>query len=225
MEKVKLHLFSGYSPQRMILKENAVPSQFSWTQPDFESSKKRKARVEERNAKRLKVEEEKTQAAAELESLESFLCDPSDLCADIVVEHDGPTEIETQTHRTETCEVFAQTDESEMRKMRMSNELISREDFRKDPKGLLFYTGFSSVDTVYNILFSLGPGVHHLNFWNNVKPSLPVHDQLFLVLTKLRTYRTNYELHSMFRASESDIYAILITWLHFMSLQWREIYL
>lgn len=37
-----------------------------------------------------------------------------------------------------------------------------------------------------------------LNYYNNINPKLPVYDQLFLVLVKLRTYRTNYELHRMF---------------------------
>ena len=54
-------------------------------------------------------------------------------------------------------------------------------------------------------------------------PNLPVKDQFLLTLMKLRQYTSNYELSRMFKICESDIYNVFVTWVRFMSLQWREI--
>ena len=48
-------------------------------------------------------------------------------------------------------------------------------------------------------------------------------DQFFLTLVKLRQYKPNYELSMMFQISETEVYSIIVTWVRFMALQWREI--
>ncbi len=64
---------------------------------------------------------------------------------------------------------------------------------------------------------------YKLNYIRWIKPSMPVADQLFMTFIKLREYNPNFELSVMFKVSESQVYNIALTWLKFMSLQWREI--
>ena len=56
-----------------------------------------------------------------------------------------------------------------------------------------------------------------------MKPKLDARDQFFLTLIKVQQYKCNFELSRIFGICESDVYRIFVTWIRFMSLQWREI--
>ena len=123
-----------------------------------------------------------------------------------------------QTDRTEVSHADTQTDQSDVSDLGR----MSVDNFRRDPEGMKFYTGLDSYSTFVNVLASLGPASYRLNYVYS-KPSIQVQDQLFLTIIKCRLYKTNFELSRMFRITESEVYCIIVTWLRFMSLQWREI--
>ncbi len=99
---------------------------------------------------------------------------------------------------------------------------ISIDHFIHDPEGVKLYTGIEDFSTFMDVLASLGPAAYHLNYLYG-NPSIDVKDQLFLALMKCRMYKTNVELSRMFRISDTEVYSIFITWIRFMSLQWKEV--
>ncbi|CAC5357652.1 unnamed protein product [Mytilus coruscus] len=52
---------------------------------------------------------------------------------------------------------------------------------------------------------------------------LSVENQFFLTLIKLRQHKTNFELSRLFNISETAVVNIWVTWVNFMSRQWREV--
>lgn len=52
---------------------------------------------------------------------------------------------------------------------------------------------------------------------------MSVENQFFLTLIKLRRHKTNFELSRLFNISETSVINIWVTWINFMSRQWREI--
>jgi len=91
------------------------------------------------------------------------------------------------------------------------------------PSSRLLYRIRELHSILSTALASLGPAAFSLNYFNNVQPHLTVIDQFFLCLVKLRTYKPNFELSRLFRICESEVYSIFVTWVRFMSVQWREI--
>lgn len=77
-------------------------------------------------------------------------------------------------------------------------DLMCIDDFIQNPKGLQFFTGLDNYSIFVTVLSSLGPVAYQLNYLYDKKSSLTVPNQLLLVLVKLRTYRTNYELSFSF---------------------------
>ena len=88
---------------------------------------------------------------------------------------------------------------------------INTDQFKGDPEGIKLYTVLEDYKT-------LGPAAYHLNYLYG-KSSINVENQLILALIKWRMYKTNAELSCMFR--ETEVYSIFVTWITFMSLQWK----
>lgn len=95
-------------------------------------------------------------------------------------------------------------------------------DYKTDERAMQFYTGLESYSVFMDVFISLGPAVSQLTYIYSI-PSIKAEDQLFLTLVKLRTYKTNYELSLLFKIPELEVYSAFVTWIRFMSLQWREI--
>lgn len=53
--------------------------------------------------------------------------------------------------------------------------------------------------------------------------NLTIENQLFLTLIKLRQYKTNFERSKLFSVSTTTVEHIWLTWINFMSRQWREV--
>jgi len=79
-----------------------------------------------------------------------------------------------------------------------------------------FYTGLHNYQSFLEVFIFLGPASFHLNYVYGRNPSLNIHDQLFLVLVKCRTYRPNFDLSRMFNITEAEVYVIFVTWVKFM---------
>ncbi|KAK2150530.1 hypothetical protein LSH36_401g00061 [Paralvinella palmiformis] len=94
--------------------------------------------------------------------------------------------------------------------------------YKNNPRGIQFYTGIDNYVIFRDVFASLGPATTRLNYMYGV-PNLDPEDHFFLTLMKLRTYKTNFELSMHFLIPECDVYIIFVTWIRFMSLQWREL--
>lgn len=53
--------------------------------------------------------------------------------------------------------------------------------------------------------------------------NLTIENQLFLTLIKLRQFKTNFERSKLFSVSTTTVEHIWLTWINFMSRQWREV--
>ena len=126
-----------------------------------------------------------------------------------------------QTETVPTYDFQCQTN-NEVSVASISFSKVSIDDFVNDQKAIQFYTGLIDYLTFVDVLASLGPAAYKLNYLH-AYPTISVPDQLFLTIIKCRTYKTNFELSRMFAVSETEVYNIFVTWIKFMSLQWREI--
>ena len=73
------------------------------------------------------------------------------------------------------------------------------------------------------MLSTLGSAAYSLNYLHGASVALPVKDQFFCCLIKLRQHKTNFELSRMFGIPEKGVANVFITWINFMALQWEEI--
>lgn len=87
----------------------------------------------------------------------------------------------------------------------------------------MFYTGLASYTDFLHVLYNLGEAAFHLNYIYNQVQNLTIENQLFLTLIKLRQYKTNFELSKLFSVSTTTVENIWLTWINFMSRQWREV--
>jgi hypothetical protein len=97
------------------------------------------------------------------------------------------------------------------------------EKFEDDPAGMMFYTGLQSYYDFKFVLASLGEVVYNLNYMYYRSEQLSVENQFFLTLIKLRQHKTNFELSRLFNISEPAVSNNWITWINFMTCQWKEI--
>ncbi|XP_014677368.1 PREDICTED: uncharacterized protein LOC106817220 [Priapulus caudatus] len=95
--------------------------------------------------------------------------------------------------------------------------------FVNDPKGIHFYTGLENYAKFLFVFQTLGQAAYHLNYFHRVSPSLPVIDQFFLTLVKLRQHMPNFAISRTFAISVNSVTNIFVTWINFMSHEWSEL--
>lgn len=100
--------------------------------------------------------------------------------------------------------------------------ILSIENFINDTECFMFYTGLASYTDFLHVLYSLGEAASHINYIYNQVQNLTIKNQLFLTLIKLRQYKTNFERSKLFLVS-TTVVNIWLTWINFMSRQWREV--
>jgi hypothetical protein len=210
-------LISGHEIRVKKLLASAVPSVFSWTGGVTERCLARRRRVHDRDSRRTAM-----QSWTESESTESTLLLTSG--ADMIVSH--VEEIVSQDVNT-TQSQGVQTENTVMEDTSTQTksstiQRFSAADYKTNQRAMQFYTGLENYNVFMDVFISLGPAVSQLNYMYSV-PSIKAEDQLFLTLVKLRTYKTNYELSLLFKITELEVYSAFVTWIRFMSLQWREI--
>ncbi|XP_038047675.1 uncharacterized protein LOC119721789 [Patiria miniata] len=211
----------GFKVNKKKLKKTAVPSQFAWSKVEPSSpALSREKRLKERNEKRrLEKEEVKQDECRKGESAENDAV-VQDLNLAMQVDIESVPVIQEVHIQTDplpnysTCTSETQTE---------SNRGFTIEDFKTDSAGVHYYTGLQDYLTFSDVLASLGPSAFKLTYLHGVRPSICVPDQFFLTVIKCRRYTPNFELSRMFKISESEVYCIFVTWMRFMSLQWREV--
>ena len=101
-----------------------------------------------------------------------------------------------------------------------------------DMKIITFYTGFPSFGTLKACFEYLGPAVNHLSYKerNETDASssgrphiLPPMEEFFLVLVRLRLGLMEQDIAYRFNISQSTVSRIIITWINFMYLQFKEL--
>ena len=91
---------------------------------------------------------------------------------------------------------------------------MSVHDFINDPEGLHHYTGMESYDKFMLLLYCLGPNVVDMKYYHGRKPSLPIEDQLFVALMKLRKSVGIYDIKKYFKIDAKMITNIFVTWIN-----------
>ena len=101
-----------------------------------------------------------------------------------------------------------------------------------DEKMITFYTGFPSFETLKACFEYLGPAVNHLSYKERNETDvsrsgrphilLPI-EEFFLVLVHLRLGLMEQDIAYRFNISQSTMSRIIITWINFMYLQFKEL--
>jgi len=220
--------FSGHTPLIKKLKGDAIPSQFSWTTAPSPCSGERGERAVRRTRKRLLPDCDSEQE----ESIVFMECQDIDLTTgnfEEVAMHEELVYVNQQVQATvESSNKDTQTDACNADYTAPEIVVVVKinattiDAFVNDPEGMQFYTGLDSVDVFTGVLASLEPAAHKLKYLY-AAPTLDVRNQLLLTLIKLRLYITNFQLGRMFEVTQLEVYNIFVTWVKFMSKQWRKI--
>lgn len=178
--------------------------------------RKRRSRYQERSTKRRKLLDDITNNVTDNGDKGDFYIDDVSSCAEILVD--------------ETCDDKPLTNDNDCAKEYVSvptqtpkQRMYSIENFRKDSAGVHFYTGLENIFKFYFVLHTLGPAAYCLNYIYHNVVTIDIPDQFFIVLMKLRRHTTNFELSRMFGVSELVVINVVITWINFMALQWKEV--
>ena len=109
--------------------------------------------------------------------------------------------------------------------------------FASDPKLLQFYTGFSSYTLVMNLFQLLRPTAERMTRWSQEQrhrmgqtsqintelsfrtESLPLVDQFFMFLVKVRVGLFQQDIGCRFNVSQSTVSRVIITWANFLYFQ------
>ena len=202
-------MISGRTPMQQKLKTGAVPSVFNWTKTKTPAQTDRVIRLKERETRKRKAETTIQQ------QMEEELNQPVDV-SEVTVETQ-----ETSTDYDFVAEpIFVPHDSGTQTEPK---PMFSLQNFRHNDKALHFYTGLESYSRVMFVFSTLGPAAYCLNYIYHKIVKVPVEDQFFITLIKLRRYTTNYELSIMFNISEATVKNIVYTWILFMHRQWQEL--
>ncbi len=210
---------------RKVLKDGVVPSNFAWTEQETEANVKRKLRSERR--------QQYCNNTATVQSVDTDMTDEPIIIHDSAIEVARVEEVGVHSETANTTTQYVQTNAGpvllESSSQTDSDPLpimpivrMTAQNYKDNHRGMQFYTGIDTYDIFMDIFTSLGPATSRLNHLYGL-PNLVPEDQLFLTLMKLRTYKTNYELSMHFKVSELEVYNVFVTWIRFMSLQWREL--
>lgn len=208
-------IFSGTTPMSKRLKKSAVPSQFSWTDAQTPEASQRGERATKRGVKR-NILQDITNEVKEEEEQVFFNFDTQEVEIMEAEIEPAQKDAELQTFTPSVCNSETQTPAD-------VKPVFSVFNFQNDSAGIHFYTGLENYVKFCFVLNTLGPAAFCLNYVYHTVVNVHVLDQFFIVLMKLRRHTTNFELSRMFGVSESTISNIVLTWILFMSKQWKEL--
>ncbi|XP_062591631.1 uncharacterized protein LOC134253139 [Saccostrea cucullata] len=200
-------------PLRRQRKPEAVPSIFPWTKSTSINFDERSKRVVARRAKMEKGDHENSEIVSDD-------CNVYEVGNSVEVEDEKfcPSDINNIDISATVAPLFIDSS-SQTAKL----PIMCIENFMYDDEGIMFYTGLSSNTDFLHVLYSLGEAAFHLNYVYNQVQNMSIENQLFLTLIKLRQHKPNFELSRLFSISQTTVENIWITWVNFMSRQWREL--
>ncbi|XP_078585178.1 uncharacterized protein LOC144867211 [Branchiostoma floridae x Branchiostoma japonicum] len=114
----------------------------------------------------------------------------------------------------------------------LEQEKFFLDRFSSDPQAISFYTGFNNYQTLVSVFTSLEPSANNMIRWtqmqrhscnmNNVRmssfndSSLPLIDQFFMFLCRVRQGLAENDLAVRFGVSQSSVSRLLITWANYL---------
>lgn len=145
------------------------------------------------------------------------MAESSVMVNEVTIEADNTCDMNCEMPMLQSRNMGIQTDPTQ------SKPAYDVENFCDDNKCIHFYTGLESYIKLMFVLNSLGPAAYSLNYIYHKVESVSIANQLFMTLLKLRRNLTYFELSRMFGIAENSVKNIVLTWIVFMSKQWREI--
>jgi len=212
---------------RKILKRDAVPSIFAWTRPTKQSSVDRAARFSRRQHFTTTPHGQEEDVSEDCQ-----LCDAicgKELSNDVnIVACEIVVNNEESSHTSDNAVACSDSSRVETLVNSAGTQTVDCppfdiDNFISDPEGLHYYTGLENYSKLMYVLSTLGYAAYHLNYYKYQCEKLSVPNQFLLTLMKLRMHLPNFQLSRMFKISESSVSNIFITWINFMSKQWREL--
>ena len=198
----------GDSHVHRFLKKDAVPSLFRWTNVCKPADINRSVRANKRAGMKL-CEPDVEHIALSVDChAEEKSSDSSTICT---------SEACTQTDNVQQVKVDKSTQYS------MRKKIFSIEDFIGDDEAFHYYTGLENYSIFKLLLDILGPAVNSLNYFNGPKPNLSSENILFLVLIRLRRYKTIFELGLLFAVDKSQVTNCFVTWVNLMYYTFKEL--
>lgn len=103
--------------------------------------------------------------------------------------------------------------------------LFSSKLYKNSSTSIHFYTGLENYEKVKLVFYSLGECVRKLKYFYGPPPKKvdDPFEQFFMTLIILRLHKTFEEISMMYVISIKQVSNIFITWVRFMSLQWRKL--
>ena len=206
------------------LKDNAIPSVFSWSAPT-PSTSAAAATIE------TEGEDGETEGEDGAERERSQSDDPTNDInlggeeevddADILVEivQTGPVECSTQTEHSESVDQGAQTRETGAG-ADATRSTFSIKNIKDNPNAVKFYTSFVSYKHFCYALHCLGPAAYELDYKSR---SLDTEDEFFLFMVKIRLNREDEDLSYQFGISRSTVHRVFHTWLQFVFFHMKDV--
>jgi hypothetical protein len=190
-------VFIGTEYKKKVLKPTAVPSYFEWTGKPSELEVTRVRR-------RLKRAE--------------LTCQEPSFDFDVVEEVVSATEMQTYDDVT-----YFGTQQATAATQTPVSSLLSISSLMDNDSMLHYYTGLSNYQNFVYVLSTLGTAANHLTYYKDTVVIMSIENQFLLTLMKLRRCTSNAELSFLFNVSLNVVSAVFVTWINFMSRQWRRI--
>jgi len=230
-------IFEG---KRRLLKPTAIPSQFPWTK------NKRRTSMTSNNAMQKLVDEPLKQSThpGSINAREQrSLCSTAAIteCTDVLQVNDEVIMEEQDELKRSDISLLHEIDQLKIQlaeaESKLSRSLLRLYNIRHD-KGLLkFYTGFSNYDTLLAFYEEvLEPDAVLMRQWSGKRseqnysdekggPSckLPLKEQLFLTLVRLRTGFPELDIANRFGISQSTVSRVTNTWINLMYHNFKSI--
>lgn len=139
---------------------------------------------------------------------------------DIIVEIESGKSVQSQTDLDHINEKHVISTETQT----LGVLRFSIQNIKNDDKAIHFYTGLENFHKLMLVLFSLGKSAYDLNYMYGTPPKeLDTVEQFFVTLMILRRHTTFEEITMLYKISLKHVYTIFVTWIRFMSLQWRTL--
>ncbi|CAC5417615.1 unnamed protein product [Mytilus coruscus] len=192
------------------LKSDAFPSVFPWISTS--TSNDRSVRQAKRSEAKVNVDSDSSESSEDMQA--NFPCDDANVGNEIYYTAEPCVDAE-MTVPNESMNAPS-TDSSLTQTLTWPSLCV--EKFMFGSPGIMFYTGLQTYEDFTFVLATLGNAAYKLNYlYYRSKTSF------FLTLIKLRQHKTNFELSRLFNISETAVVNIWVTWINFMSRQWREV--
>lgn len=205
----------------MMLRKDAVPSQFMWTKPTPDSAIQRS----ERARKRLLITTEPNHKHEK----DTLLTETNQFVDELSI---NEVTVECLNKDAETqCEIINDTYRHDKITKTVLRTAMRIETYKQESKHseLNFYTGFDNYEH-FSLIFSLlGDVVNHLHYYPTFTPQklcdrlLSPENEFFLTIIKLRRNMVNKELAFRFEISEATVSRTFITWINFLYCQFKEL--